>query len=675
MNSFKATAAPSATPFTHSALTEQVHAVCEDIERTVARRTAALAADAEREARVNRENGRAVFEAMAASIRRQQTASVAEAEQHRLMRDPTFRRRAAAAPGLLTEIERLGNTAAADAAMELERAERVHADRLAASCEQLIRVVARKRAATETDHEQQIQATRRTGVSVFAELAATVRRATAATAAAEQQLALILARPWSAEQATAVSEARWAVNTLIARRGAVAGAIEAMERERERRVHADALAVVCEQLERTVARRSATLDAEYERQSRVAAAAKRETLDDLRRRVAALEADEACDAEQRRRIHEDEAQFYCEGRRCHDKTLSEGWTAVHGAVEQRGRCEAVISAADAERQEREHVDAMHAVCDDIRRSVAQKHASAAAAAEQQTRVSRERGRTVFESAALTVRRAQSAADAEAERLRQVASPPQIVGLDAAAEVLADIERKGNAAAADAAMEQERAERMHADRVAAMCEQLVRTIARRDAATEADHERQSRITAELGRAVVAELRSAADRRWAADAASAEQTARSDGEGDYWASPDDRLLDALHELRVTIERRGNAAAADAATEQERTERIHANQLAVVNDQLRRSAAQAAVIDAMERERDERVHSDRMESTFEEISRINGREQVIRDAEAERRRRSSADFVQPTECIKHMKRDVCASIELGNSTVVLPASPSSG
>merc|ERR1712072_110032 len=97
-------------------------------------------------------------------------------------------------------------------------------------------------------------------------------------------------------------------------------------------------------------------------------------------------------------------------------------------------------------------------------------------------------------------------------------------------------------------------------------------------------------------------------------------------------------------------------------ERTERIHANQLAVVNDQLRRSAAQAAVIDAMERERDERVHSDRMESTFEEISRINGREQVIRDAEAERRRRSSADFVQPAESIKHMKRDVCASIELG-------------
>lgn len=537
-----------------------------EIVRNSARNAALVAMITEQQQRIQVARMQRTLDALVAAINRQATAQAELAEQerraalhwrHDIMDQirSTASRKAASVLGeierasqidagfpadangdvrvsLLETIQRMGGRSSAIDAMEAERVERIHANKIDMICDELTRAVARMGAAkaSEAEKTEQIAADAMHTVCDEIRRAAAANIARAATTA--EQARRVAERTedtdWSTLAAAddvvnissyfgdAVTSAhKAAINEEVCRRGGQAAAVAQMAEEQHRRHTTRQMLVVCEDLERSVARSAAAAAADAEQQHRTAFDARHEVMAQLRsdrsRKTAATAAAE--EQEWRTKSGIDRTYWTVD-----PATVSETKHALNRNVERLGATAAAQLSADREQVGRVREDRMHEVCDDLRRSVAQSWALNAVQTEQAQRVTIDR----IHSICSDIRRGANckiATDAaEAERAARVTSGPANTDRT---DIHEQLIRRGNQTSALDAMEAERAARIQQDRMCHVSEELTRNTAQRDAARVMQETQQAAVTERVMQQVLDGLINQHRRKSAAAVTTAEQ----------------------------------------------------------------------------------------------------------------------------------------------------------
>lgn len=278
---------------------------------------------------------------------------------------------------------------------------------------------------------------------------------------------------------------------------------------------------------------------------------------------------------------------------------------INVAVERRSNQRSAIAAMVDEQASRDQMRRMSMVLDTLVATRARKAAAAAERHEQTYRVAMNwrheimdelrRNRTTVDVAKLT----------EAERAAQIAEPATTNASSELRTLLKEsIDRRGGRAKAIESMEAERSDRVHASNMNAICDEMVRTVARMAARTAADDEQAERITANTMHAVCEEVRRvhAASNARRATAAEQQRQIAERSSPDSWTvvtSADDAtalawyygdMITASNKAAVNemIVRMGNRTAATAAMEDERANRMIQSTMREVCEQLERSYA---------------------------------------------------------------------------------------
>jgi hypothetical protein len=323
---------------------EQVHEhvmkdVCEEMRRVVARHNAWEAGSIERDERVAIQRLHEVVDQLRRVYNTRLAAIAADDEQRaRLQKDnsshwttdPTVIANTKSAVN--ADIERLGreNDSRQQAAKGL--AEQVHAFRMASVCQEVERAVARKNAKEATANEQAQRATIDRLHGVCDELRRTHGgRAADEAAAAEQRARTCPDTYWTIDPA-AISAAKHAVNAEVVRAGNKSRVLCEMNIEQAERIQAHLMADVVDQVRRYVAQKMADSAMELVREQAKTRHAfetvAHELVDQVHRRDARL----VCAAEQKSRVEspvEPSPEFVLAWRKIQDSIeLGNSWENV-----------------------------------------------------------------------------------------------------------------------------------------------------------------------------------------------------------------------------------------------------------------------------------------------------------------------------------------------------------
>lgn len=185
----------------------------------------------------------------------------------------------------------------------------------------------------------------------------------------------------------------------------------------------------------------------------------------------------------------------------------------------------------------------------------------------------------------------------------------------------------------AVMEVERQRRVHQTLMHGVLSALVSASQRKEVAKAERDEQQSRVAAHTWQYGVAEeIRAWGARRSLAEA---EEKERSDRLLNY-PSPAKLFSQTRVSLHESIVRNANAAAADTAAEEERTERVQQELLRSVGEEIVRKVARRQTMKAADEEQLERVAADSLHAVCEEIRRTAAISNSKAAADIEQRRR---------------------------------------
>jgi hypothetical protein len=411
-----------------------------------------------------------------------------------------------------------------------------------------------------------------------------------------------------------------------------------------------------------VARKAAVSAVHDERERRMALDRMREVAHDLRRVCGARAADAAAAKEQAERMANGPVVEV-------EPTAAAAKHEILNEIERLGSTMKAREHATDARAEAEHERVMHALCEELVRSMARKNARAA--------VDEERARRVFEAKwmheiaaevrSATSRRIAAAAACEEQRARVESgvartywTVDQSVIADAKAEVNSDVERIGNRSRALEAMEAERDAQTHAHVMRVVCEQLERSVAQKTALNAAEDERAARVAEQRMHAVAEELRRAYNAKVAAAAAREEQRARVESgvARTYWVVDPTVVADTKHDVNSDVERKGNRTRALEAMEEERQVRIHADRMAEVTFAVRRLVAQRMADQIAEIELAQAKTRHSFDVVADEVRRTVNRRIAQRECEREQRNRIEHPVEPPIEfdaCWRQVAREM--------------------
>jgi len=526
----------AAMDMVHIAEAEATHGramelVCEEVTRVVNRKAAIAATAAE----AQRRTAEAWMREVTHELRRAYNVKIADAaaaaEQATRINDP------AKPPAAVSDIkhdvnrdiERIGSITTAKEQREIARSEMAHERFMEALCEEMRRTVARNTAKAAADAEQTRQMAAAWMFEVAAEVRSTVGRANAMEAEAyEQQLRTTPGSYWQKDPRT-IADAKREINTAILRRGGVAEAATAVAVAQAEQIHERKLEAVCEEVRRTVAQRKARMVTELEQAQRIAVEHMHAVADELRREHSRKAAASATAAEQQARTESGVLRTYWV---VDAPTITDGKAAINGDIEKMGRRVQAREDAEVARAEQVHEHNMAAVCEAVRRAVAQTHADRASEIEKAQRIALDKLHTIADDLRRTVaQKAARAAAADEQQARVesgvrrtywVVDPPTIS--EAKAAVNADIERRGLRAQVVEEMEAERAERMKLDALASVAHEVRRFVAQKTADAAMEMEAAKATTRKAFEAVAYQLVGEIHRRDARDACTVEQKDR-------------------------------------------------------------------------------------------------------------------------------------------------------
>merc|ERR1719261_2371084 len=205
---------------------------------------------------------------------------------------------------------------------------------------------------------------------------------------------------------------------------------------------------------------------------------------------------------------------------------------INEEILRRGCKATSIESSAAGRAEKIHEHAMHIICEELRRAVAQNEARLVILDEQQRRTCEQWMHEVMSELRSTAAKRATAAAAEEEQRARVESgvhrtywtvDPADVSA-AKAPINEDIHRRGNKWAARAMSQVAIDEAAHQHRMLQLCEELERAVNQSTAKLAANDEHRRRICEQWMHEVMSELRSTAAKRATAAVAEEEQRAR-------------------------------------------------------------------------------------------------------------------------------------------------------
>jgi hypothetical protein len=507
-----------------------MHVLCEELERAGNRKAAAAASDAEGE----RRTAEAWMWEVTHELRRTYNARIADAaalvEQAERITSPVdFADVSATKHEINRDIEHLGSVQMAAEQVATARSEIAHNHLMLSLCEELERTVARNGAKAAANDEQ----TERIATEWMHEVAAQIRSTTArqaAKVAVAQEQALRCAEDsyWVADL-SAIVDRKQGINSDIVRRGGAAEAATAAVVARAERTHEHTFVGVCEEIRRSVARTAVVAAMETEQAQRITADVMHAVVEEVRRDFGRRQAAVAAANEQQARVESGVHRTYWV---VDAPSIADTKADMNNAVERAGNVKRARADAATARAEKVHEYCMDAVCEGVRRAVAQSNARAAADDEKAERMTIEQIHAVAEDLRRThARKRAKAAQAKEQRARVesgiqrtywVVDTPTIANTKS--EVNAEVERRGNRVHVLELMEAERSDRVHGDTLAAVTEEVRRYVAQRLANAAMADESAHATTRKAFEAVAFELVGRVHRRDARDAFTVEQEAQ-------------------------------------------------------------------------------------------------------------------------------------------------------
>jgi len=275
---------------------------------------------------------------------------------------------------------------------------------------------------------------------------------------------------------------------------------------------------------------------------------------------------------------------------------------INEEILRRGCKATSIESSAAGRAEKIHEHAMHIVCEELRRAVAQNEARSAILDEQQRRICEQWMHEVMSELRSTAAKRATAAVAEEEQRARVESgvhrtywtvDPADVSA-AKAPINEDIHRRGNTMIALECATVASAEQVHQYQMRDLCEQIERMVSQKIATQQEYAEQQRRIAEQWMHDVFDELRRTVARTQVATAVANESLQQN--RVHYYCNAPSDVVNTRFEVNSDIERAENRRNAIECMEIERFMRIQTEHMAAVADAVRRFVAQKDSLNTM-------------------------------------------------------------------------------
>lgn len=284
-------------------------------------------------------------------------------------------------------------------------------------------------------------------------------------------------------------------------------------------------------------------------------------------------------------------------------------------------------ASKASNEEQQHQALMHfrhQLCDDIRRVVAQANSIDALNLEQKMRLN------------------------ESRDLKEI--------YDAKAPINEQITRRGFQQSSIDQMKVEQQRRTTEHKMKSVCEELVRTVNRKEVLSSMRNEQIERITFDMVKEVCEELRRVIAQKQA-------NVAFDQARSERLNETTPQSTDERNEVLLALQRMGNQTRAKDLMEMERAARVSRDNVHRVCEELRRSVQQKSAAQNADDEKTRRIAFNKhRHEVCEEIRRVGSRREATQGAEKERQLRTSSEsqyWVTDAAAISKAKHDVNADI----------------